>query len=145
MPVLPLLTLGVALWLQQQQRRSARWPLVLGVGLGLLSFVISLNGILFNFLDFYGQYWAQHGFTVAALAGQEQMQIAASPLFAGWAFSRAPQAYDLYWLQMLAHGSRRGLVVMFGLGLSLVGGLVLLVGPWLRRVAGGRFSWLPAL
>lgn len=135
-PLAPFLTLCGVMWLEQQHRRAsrARW---IGVGLVVLSLIISLNGILFNFLDFYSGYWAKNGFGSIGTAAQEQLRWAASPLFAGWRFAADPQAYDLYWLKQIVGGSRRARLLVVALVVAFLGASLHVLAPFFRRGARG--------
>jgi hypothetical protein len=95
-PILPyLVLLGV------QGFFSLRWPTnwlrtVVFILFILSGFVATLQGLLFNFLDFFGQ--AQLT-PEQVVTGYYNFQFQYSPLFASWQGLTTPEQWDIFWLR----------------------------------------------
>jgi hypothetical protein len=110
-PTIPLLTLGVVVWASAANPYPIR---VRHMAFGILtaaSWLVSLNGVLFDFLSFYINFynvvWRQ------SLGWVEQFRFDGSPLFAAWAFTLNPENYDLFWLHQLVAGDKRAIIAVF--------------------------------
>jgi hypothetical protein len=123
-PVIPVIILCAMAWgayAPQSQGQLRRGVLA---GLSTAGWLVSLNGILFNFLPFLSEYYARAG---QVLRVTEDFSFKASPLFAGWRFSSDLGSYDLFWLNRIAQGGRKTLVVLAGLMVVMAA-----IGAWLR-------------
>jgi hypothetical protein len=79
--------------------------------LALLSFAISLNGILFDFV--LHRRWVEH--TMTAGTAHRAFDVAASPLVTGWT-SPPERSLDISWLRLLDADQVRGYGHLLGAG-----------------------------
>jgi hypothetical protein len=96
-PLLPIVTLAATAWVALTDAPARRAREVSFVLLALLGFVISWNGILFDFVEHH-RWLAQ---TIGSVnTGRGQFRLAASPLVTGW-FNPLTHSLDLFWLRLL--------------------------------------------
>jgi hypothetical protein len=119
-PMVPLITIVVMLWAADAPWRRRRW-VTAGIG---LSWLVSLNGILFFFLDMF----SQCGCLDQGPVGSERFTRAGSTLLSGWLFpqhwqpTNVVEAFDLLWLKAILGSSSSALAIasLAGLGLIVV-------------------------
>ena len=127
-PFMPFLSMYAVMWLANQKfvwnRRS-----VLFAGLVAVSWVITLNGILFDFLDYYSKLYTH--VVADAVMGTEHLTLEASPLFTGWDWSHGLEGLDLYWINPTR--SVINFTHWFGLGvlLAIFAAAVIALARWL--------------
>ncbi|MCC7359769.1 MAG: hypothetical protein IT317_09845 [Anaerolineales bacterium] len=124
-PLVPLMTLAGVYWAAAGAQRWQRWWLGGAAG---ASWLVSLNGILFSFLDLF----STCGCLNQGPVGSERFTWAGSNLLAGWNFpvewhrASMVQAFDLLWLRVLVGSvsaaiaivALTALIVAAGLGLN---------------------------
>lgn len=135
-PLVPLMTLAVMIWCAAQPRWRG-WV----VGAIAVSWIVSLNGILFSFLDVF----SSCDCLALGPVGIERFMWAGSPLLAGWAWPAnwhalgLVEAFNLLWLKALI-GSPSAVVAVVGLA-----GVILAAMAWLtwhlRRAALESGVW----
>lgn len=99
LPLVPLIAILACLWAAAstqvgaagQRRRRILFGILFVVGV-----IVSLNGILFDFLQFYLNYYGN--VVKVGERASDQFWLIGSPLFAGWNFSTDSNKYDLVWL-----------------------------------------------
>jgi 4-amino-4-deoxy-L-arabinose transferase-like glycosyltransferase len=80
-------------WLQSHWRLPANIVLFITT---LIGGIFTLQGLLFNFLGFYGDI---HLTDAQIINGNYNFQLAFSPIFAGWNQLLKPLQYDIFWIQ----------------------------------------------
>lgn len=119
-PVLPYMTI-LAFWGYQTFGRfpkRLRYSL-LGI-LILVGWIISLQGQLFNFLDFYG---SRSLTNEQIVFGDYNFEWSDSPILEGWNVGTSTQSLDNYWYQSISAKSLRAFFVILGIDF-LLGSLV---------------------
>lgn len=122
-PTLPYLTIfGVKglltiNWLREWQK----WGLLLFIM--LISVAISLQGILFNVLDFFGKLQLPGSVIVE---GSYHFNWQYSPLFAEWSLLMQPGKWDIFWLRSINEGG---------------GNCLYLLAPAICFVLGAGMMW----
>ena len=105
-PLLPLLTLAATAWTCEAQGPSRRRHKAAFFALGVIGFVCSWNGILYDFVPYY--VWIHRSLGLPE-AGSTFFQPVASPLVSGWV-SRRGQPIDIFWIRLATHGELPGLL-----------------------------------
>ncbi|MCI0414932.1 hypothetical protein L0222_19320 [bacterium] len=109
-PVIPLLVLCCIHSAAEHYSNPARRTLF--VGLVVLSWFLTVNGILFDFVPFYGRFYEGWG----ALKGtKEHFLMRASPIMSGWSFSPSVANYDLFFLKQIAAKNIAAIATTFSL------------------------------
>jgi hypothetical protein len=109
-PLLPIIVLTATAWAAGSDGAMARGRRLTFTLLALLGFVISLNGILFDFVEH--RRWIAQTLRLP-MPAHTQFELVASPLVTGW-FSPSAGPLDLFWARLLdasqvrAHGRLLG-------------------------------------
>lgn len=137
-PLVPLITLVATYWAAKAAAAGNRMRQLIFGGLVALSFVISLNGVLFDFLAFYSNLYFR---VLKAGEGEyEHFSFVASPLFGGWKFFDQISTFDLFWLRRIKEGSRGAMLTFAALG-----SLIVASAFWLRRLVHDSENALSAV
>jgi hypothetical protein len=125
LPMLPLATLCAIIGASRAKLFPDLVRRVVFVVLLAASWLITLNGILFDFVSFYtrfyGTIWRQGG------GWAEHFTLIGSPLFAGWDFSSNLRSYDLFWLNQFSVRSWSSIALVLCLAALLIGSSLWLV------------------
>lgn len=95
----------------------------------LLGCVATVQGLLFDFLDFYSKIQLPPS---EISQGNYNFQFQYSPIFAGWKNLSRPAKYDIFWLQQITGPTEPMIIAVVSLLLVLLVGL--LVYTWLREL-----------
>ncbi len=114
-PVIPLLVLCCIHSAAEHYSNPARRTLF--VGLVVLSWFLTLNGILFDFVPFYGEFYERWRFPEGM---REHFLMRASPIMSGWRFSNSIANYDLFFLKQIAAKNFASIVTTFSLLMILM-------------------------
>ena len=97
-PFVPLLSYLAVEWLSHQ-KIGWNWQTIFFTVLLVEGFIVTWNGILFNHLAFFGNYFRLHPDNMWGPANNFVLEH--SPLYAGWDFQRKLHRLDLFWLYHL--------------------------------------------
>ncbi len=117
--LVPLVTLASVEWASKRQLQTSPSRRVAFAALAALSWLITINGLLFNFLDFYSRFYAKYPINEGSA---EHFWLVSSPILFGWNWSRSYQAYDLFWLDKIFESTRGGAFVAVALLVLLLFG-----------------------
>ena len=111
-PIIPYLTLLSFLGIGLIQKNAKQYKTVLISGLIILGWVAALQGLLFNFLEFYANLDLPQQ---AIPQGNYNFAPENSPIIMGWSQIGRPLEYDIYWTkdETISSGGGKHLILLF--------------------------------
>ena len=115
-PYLPYFAILGLIGFEDLNARFYNLSNVLFVILTALGGIFSLQGLLFNFLNFYG---IKQVTDQDLLNGLYNFSVRYSPVLSGWGGLFSPKEYDIYWLQHPLAFNGGSQIVLLSLGIAL--------------------------
>lgn len=111
-PIIPYLTVLGFLGISLIQENARQYKTVLISGLIILSWIVALQGLLFNFLGFYANLDLPQQ---AIPQGNYNFSPQNSPIIMGWSQIGQPLEYDIYWIKadLISSGEGKHLILLF--------------------------------
>ena len=126
-PYLPLFTVLSYFGYESIKQKNHHLSVIILTLLVFMGSIFTLQGLLFNWLRFYG---SLHLTTQDIVEGLYHFSISYSPILSGWGQLMFPEKYDIYWFQHPTGLHRFSIVAAMGIAFIL--GVLLMI--WIRII-----------
>jgi hypothetical protein len=112
-PIIPYLAVLGFLGIGLIQKNARQYKTILISGLIILGWIVALQGLLFNFLEFYANLDLPQQ---VIPQGYYNFAPENSPIMMGWSQIDQPLEYDIYWMkeEIIGSGQGKHLILLFG-------------------------------